>query len=461
MSYVVGLVSTSSGQRIWPLGEISRAEQFLREATQVLEGLGVTVIAYHRVVCNPEDGVAAARELRNSGADVLVCYIGGWSYSTAIVAMAAEAELPVILWTNSRPDTAGLVGAGIAKGALDELGIGYSFVYGEFDEEETRNQLALLIKGLGLKSKIARSKLGLLGNRTIGMSTTVIDINQWKRDFNVEVECIDQVELLERARLARREAVRECIDWMAETFGSLQVADDVLERSVRLYVAMLDIIREKALDFGAVRCLPELSQYYATFCVANALLNDPVDFRGPKDTFVCACEADANGALTMQMLKLLAGDGPVNFGDVRYIDRNEGVLVVCNCGSQAPGLARSPKDVHWLPQLAFQGEGGGACSQYVCKPGLVTLARVSRVRGEYVMLITRGECQDIPRDRLRETTWEWPHAFIKLYSRYADFLAHDRSNHIHMVYGDVAPELEIACRAMNIRPIMLEEPKET
>jgi L-fucose isomerase len=456
LSYSVCLVSTSSGQRLWPSDEISQAERFLSQAARELEELGIKVISHPRIVRTPEDGVVVARELRNSEAEVLICYIGGWSYSSAIVALATEIHLPIMLWTNSRPETAGLVGAGIAKGALDEVGIDHDFVYGEFGEEETRRRLTLLVKGLSLKSKVSRSKFGLFGNRTFGMNTTAIDINQWKRQFNIEVECIDQIELLERARSADTSIVSDVRKWMGETFGQIQGRKDVLDRSISLYVAMLGIIQEYGLDFVAVRCLPELSQYYATFCVANALLNDSIDYRGEKAPFVCACEADGNGALTMQMLKLLTS-APVNFGDVRYVDREKGLLVICNCGSQAPGLADSRKDVHWLPQVSFQGEGGGVCTQYVCKAGSVTLARASRISGEYAMLVETGKCIDTPRERLHETTWEWPHAFVELTSDYRHFLNHVRSNHIHMVYGDVSSELKVACRAMDIKILALDQ----
>ncbi len=99
MPYSVGLISTSSGQRIWPPEEIARAEQFLEEAGRVLEALGFGVLKHQKIVCNAEDGVAAGQEIRHRGADVLVCYIGGWSYSTGVVAAAVEAGLPLILYS--------------------------------------------------------------------------------------------------------------------------------------------------------------------------------------------------------------------------------------------------------------------------------------------------------------------------------------------------------------------------
>jgi len=41
--------------------------------------------------------------------------------------------------------------------------------------------------------------------------------------------------------------------------------------------------------------------------IAEAFLNDPYDWDGPKPTLVCATESDMDAALTMQILKGLAG----------------------------------------------------------------------------------------------------------------------------------------------------------
>jgi L-fucose isomerase-like protein len=55
-------------------------------------------------------------------------------------------------------------------------------------------------------------------------------------------------------------------------------------------------------DFSAV-C-------WTHFCITDvteAFLNDPYDWEGPKHTYICATEADMDGALTMQLLKLQSG----------------------------------------------------------------------------------------------------------------------------------------------------------
>ncbi len=71
----------------------------------------------------------------------------------------------------------------------------------------------------------------------------------------------------------------------------------------------------------------------------------------------------------MIFLKGVSGETVV-YADVRAISK-EGELILCNCGSQATSLAKTPKDVIWQDQAEINGPG--LASTYICKPGKVTL----------------------------------------------------------------------------------------
>ena len=73
--------------------------------------------------------------------------------------------------------------------------------------------------------------------------------------------------------------------------------------------------------------------------VTEAFLNDPYDWDGPKAPHVCATEADMDGALTMQILKLLTGT-PVLFADVRHYHADRDIWDLCNSGQHATWFAR-------------------------------------------------------------------------------------------------------------------------
>ena len=184
-------------------------------------------------------------------------------------------------------------------------------------------------------------------------------------------------------------------------------------------------------------------------------LNDPYDWNGPKEPTVMACEADADGALTMQILKLISGYPTLLF-DLRSYDVQNKIYVCCNCGAQPSWYAARSSDpaenlglVHLEPVISKYG-GGGAHFSYVCKAGEITLARLTRVNAEYRMFIARGEFVDFPREKLTETCSAWPHGFVRMNAEPADLIDRYNTNHAHVVPGDQRRALQYYCEFMGI-----------
>ena len=114
--------------------------------------------------------------------------------------------------------------------------------------------------------------------------------------------------------------------------------------------------------------------------------------------------------------------------------------------------------MHWVEHgfKEFEWKLGGAAPQAVNRPGRVTLARITRQAGDHVMLITSGECMDVPHEKLQETHWDFsPHAFVRLDADPRAVARELRSNHLSLVYGDYIPHLEETCRVLGIRPIVV------
>ena len=124
-------------------------------------------------------------------------------------------------------------------------------------------------------------------------------------------------------------------------YDDKKLTPEKLKQQIRHYEATKKIIEDRRLDFIGVKCHYEMSRHYCTQCLSAAFCNDPYDWDGPKEPVVCACEADSDAALTMQILHLLTND-PVVFMDVRHYDKDYDVMVFCNCGSQSTYTQRLP-----------------------------------------------------------------------------------------------------------------------
>jgi L-fucose isomerase len=161
----------------------------------------------------------------------------------------------------------------------------------------------------------------------------------------------------------------------------------------------------------------------------------------------------------MQIFKLISNQ-PVLFADVRHYDSEDNFFDLCNSGQHATFFAARSYDpavnlakVEFYPE-SFYFPAGGASVRHIAAPGEVTLARLTRKDGRYVMRIIKGEFLDFGEEKneekARATQIEWPHAFARLKVPVEEFLSSYSSNHIHGVYGDYVEELVHFCKLSGI-----------
>jgi L-fucose isomerase len=452
----VGLIVTMSPDETWPESFVNRVKSYLPKARQTLSGLGFKVVDCGKIARTGPDMTAQGEQLRREGIHALVIYVGTWTYSSTSVMASMRARVPVVVWANSDIETFGIVGGSIVRGALDEVGVKNFLVYGGFEDARVLKKLKTLCGGIAGATKLRGMVYGEGGSRCMGMYTARIDPSEWMSRFGVDVDGFEQVDVVRKAKSYSDEEAVNFLKWMRKEFGGIEVKDEVMIAQIKMYIALREVIKEKGYDFLSVKCLPELPSCYTTFCVAHALLNDASDDGfGEKCAYVASCEADANGALTMQIMNNITG-GTTMFTDVLYYDYEENMVRMCNCGSQPTDFAKSRKEVTWVTEglREFDWVLGGACPRYVGKPGKLTIARLSRINREYVMLITTGEALDIPLEKINETNSQQPHVFARLDCSRERFVDALRANHIHVVSGDIKNELITSCEVLGIKPVL-------
>jgi L-fucose isomerase len=162
----------------------------------------------------------------------------------------------------------------------------------------------------------------------------------------------------------------------------------------------------------------------------------------------------------MQILKLLT-DEPVIFMDVRHYDKDEDVMVFCNCGSQSTYYATGTKDYKanlkktiLYPALDIYA-GGGCHVNLMTRAGHATIVRLNRSEDRYRMTIIPADFVEFPQEKMMETTKEWPHVFAKLPFDHTIFLDKFDANHCHAVYGDKVEDLKMICGMLGIDVEML------
>lgn len=452
----IGLIVTMSQDTTWPDGIVNRVKAYLPEVRAAIQGLGVKVVDCGEIARSARQMTDQGEKLRRQGVHALVIYVGTWTYSNTAVMASLQTDVPVIVWANANVETFGIVGGSIVRGALEEVGVKNFMLYGDYRDPKVLAKLKTYCLGIAGATKLRGMIYGEGGGRSMGMLTARIDPSEWMSRFGIDVDGFDQVDVLRRAEKVPDGEAEKFLAWMRREFGGIEVKDRVMLAQIKLYFALREVIEEKGYDFIAVKCLPELPSCLTTFCVAHALLNDSADDGfGQRASYVAACEADANGALTMQILNNITG-ATTMFTDVLYYDYEENMVRMCNCGSQPTDFAASRKEVTWVSEglREFNWVLGGACPRYVGKPGRITAARLSRVNREYVMLVVAGEALEMPLEKIRETNSQQPHVFVRPDCQQERFVGALRSNHIHLVQGDWKEELLVTCDVLGIKPVV-------
>ena len=151
----------------------------------------------------------------------------------------------------------------------------------------------------------------------------------------------------------------------------------------------------------------------------------------------------------------MISDSAPGFGDLFDFNVENNMLKICNCGAFATEFAKDPRDVVLAEQYKHlvPGPGTGMVTSYICKPGKVTLARLGRIKGQYVMQISSGDAISQPKEKLTKGWEKLPHMFVQKDSEPEYFLQNCRSNHIHWVYGEYVEELQHVCKLLNIKEI--------
>jgi L-fucose isomerase len=298
----------------------------------------------------------------------------------------------------------------------------------------------------------------------MGMYTAVSNSEVWLDRFGVDVEEIDQWELVRRADAVDDARVARGREWLERHaagvhYDGRRLTPELLERQIRSYHTMRDLIAEWNLDFCGIKAQPELTDNFATMDVTEAFLNDPYDWEGPKESIVCSTEADMDGALTMQILKCLSAT-PALFADIRHYHADLGVWDLCNSGQHATWFAARSDDplenlshVQLYPQ-EFYFPAGGASVHHLAARGAYTFARLTRRDGRYRMHVLLGSLTQFDAETnerlMQASTYVWPHAFAEFDAEADEILGRYGSNHIHAVPGNHVPALREFCRLLDI-----------
>jgi len=448
--------------------------QAIRDEVTNVDGQGPEVVVASETVKSVRAAQEIGEQLRRAGCRSLILCFNVWNFPFLVWPLinAVGRGIPILSLSNNNGRFPGNVGLLATDGALRQAGVRTHRIVGDVADPATREAVKAWIRASQAATLIQTEVFGLYGGHSMGMETGFFHLVPTLKALGTTAYQIDQLWIVERMKQVDAGEVRAGREWLESLLGDRlrydgeMLTPERLETQLRLYLAVRELNDENGFAYCGIKGQRELTEYVCTADVAEMLLNDPYDWRGPKEPTVCATEADADGAITMELLKYVSGGLPSLFMDVRLYHPELDVWDLCNSGQHATWYATRSNDpaanferVTFHPALSLYFKAGGASVEFDAAPGPLTFARLGVWDDRHYLVIIPGEVVDLPAEQRRElnsqTDPTWPHVHARLHCSFEEMLRIFPCNHIHATPGDQVRPLVQLAEICGITPVVL------
>jgi len=236
------------------------------------------------------------------------------------------------------------------------------------DSDYIARRIKELSKIFKVKSKLASTKLGVIGKPSDWLIASDVDYNQVKDVLGISLIDIEMGELVKEIDQSHHFAHPKLNDIKNKGFDSKSI-----DRALKIYSGFKAIVNKYKLDGITVRCFDLLGIYKNTGCLGLSLLNE--------EGIVAGCEGDIPALISMTILHYLT-DEPVFMANPSSVDINQNEIILAHCT-----LPLNMPDEFYLKTHFESGLGVGI--KGVIGEGEATIFKLSRDCKEY--FVSEGE----------------------------------------------------------------------
>ncbi len=456
--------------------QMHRLAEIIREKVKYSGGEAPPVVTAPKVASSIRDSKEVGEYFAKQNVKILIILYYIWDYPYLVWPLVNHVgrDKPILNVSNNEGLYPGNVGLLATDGALRQAGFRTHRIIGDLEDPRVQDAIVKWVRAAEAYASLRGQVYGMYGGHSMGMETGYFHLVPIQKALGITVYQIDQLWLVKEMEKVSEEEVEKGFKWLSEMLGDRikydgkMLTPEKLKTQLRLYLAMKKVNEEWGFDFCGIKGQRDLTEHVCITDVAEMLMNDPYDWNGPKEPFVCSTEADSLGAVTMQILKYIGGGVPVLFADVRLYVPEKDLWLFVNSGNHPSwyaSLSYDPREnfkkVTLHPAIEMYFPAGGASVEFDAAPCEMTFARLGLYDDKLYMVIVRGESIDLPEEEKRElreqTNPTWPHMYVKLKASYEEFINVFPCNHIHGIPGDHVESLVYFCHMAGIEPVVLGE----
>jgi L-fucose isomerase-like protein len=362
------------------------AQKYLTKSIELIETMEAKVIS-NEVIINSLDQLKQIQKSIINEVDMIVIQIGTFAMGEMVIELIEMTkDLPIFLWGFKDPivndfntiPLNSLTGLNMFTSYLKRYDKTFSYAYDDFESNLAHLKLNNMIRAIATQKQLRKSKFGVIGTRAPGFYLSEVNHISFKKNVGPTIEYYSIGELVKQAENFPHDLVEKKLNekFKDTTLKGLRIQ---LEKNVRVFLAIEELVKREKLDALTIKCWPEWqSLYQISVCPVLSLLND--------EGYMTSCEGDIAGLATMYIQYLFTKKAPF-FADLATISDNR--LKAWHCGHMPMSLCDSPIDLIEHPTMK---DGIGVAIQAdMITSNAITLTKLSELNNDYRLFIATGK----------------------------------------------------------------------
>lgn len=231
------------------------------------------------------------------------------------------------------------------------------------------DRFEITIKALRSLVNLVGLNVALIGGVAPSFDNLNIDEDKLFKQLGIKVVNFDLGLLIDRAKaIGDPEARRAAQSIKNELTQFDPKYDQFLDKSGRIYQAVVDLAEEHNLAAVGLSCWPSFQEDYdLAVCTVMGHLNSA--------GLIAACEGDITSAISMLQLYFMTKGQPVTLMDLATMDQEDDSVLLWHCGPTSPKLA-DENGTTAQPLWLFDKDDGtqvGLHNDLILKPGPCTV----------------------------------------------------------------------------------------
>ena len=238
-----------------------------QRSVAALESLGMKCVGQDAPVIDDQTLRAALKGIQAAGCDSLIMLQPSMGNGQLVFSLSQAWPGPIVLWaTPERPgdgkvSSCSLVGQHLWASMLRQANHPFEFVYGDPDDASVKSNL---LRALALSRAVIQlrtAKVGMIGSYAPGFVDLATDPFLLRKSLGIQLHALSLPQFIDRVNRIDAAAVQKDVELVRKMNLPLKdVEESDLAVNSRVYLAILELMKEESLDAVSLQCWPEIPE---------------------------------------------------------------------------------------------------------------------------------------------------------------------------------------------------------